>query len=74
MDTLKRSGLYPSKTIRFLRVNSKNELQTWQLGQRHMIVARNFQGNPSVSRVVSIGMYQKRRRVDAPNTGTRKTK
>ena len=32
-----------------------------------MIVARNFQGNHSVSRVVSIGMLRKRRRVEAPN-------
>ena len=49
----KAEPLYPSNTFRFLRVNSKNELQPGNL-DNVTIVARNFQVNPSVSRVVSI--------------------
>ena len=73
MDTLKRRRLYPSTTIRFRTCKQQKQITTWKLGPSHMIVARNFQGNPSVSRVMSTGMLQKQRRVDAPNTCTRKT-
>ena len=54
----------------FSSCKQQKRITTWQLGQRHMIVACNFQGNPSMSRVVRTGMLQKRRCVDTPNTCT----